>query len=80
MHLKLLLGSNMPLAQTNDILNMPNKQAKTNYTFKLNFIKRQKVQSPCVLKGESQKYLVNSNDDISFITLATLYMEQILNG
>ena len=68
----------MPLAQTNYILNMP--LAQTNYMFKLNFIKTQKVQSPCVLKGDSQKYLVNSNDDTSFIALVMLHMEKILNG
>lgn len=65
--LKLLLGSNVPLDPPNYMLNMPLNQ--TNYMFKLNFIKRQKVKLPCVLKRETQKYLVNSNDDISFIEL-----------
>ena len=75
--LKLLLGINMPLVQTDYILNIP--LAQTNYMFKLNFIKRQKVQSHYVLKGESQKYLVNRKDDISFIALVMLHIEQILN-
>lgn len=52
---------------------------KTSYMSTLNFKKGQKVQPPCILKEDSQKYLVNSNDDISFIALEMLHMEQILN-